>query len=56
MEFDQSIVNISTSLGLLFFHTISIPLQVIIQPTIDVIFVNDTKVTQSIIGEIEYIE
>ena len=56
METDPSIVDITTSLGFLFLHTISEPPQVILQPIVDVILVDDTKVTQSIIGEIEYLE
>ena len=53
MEADLSIVVIPTSLGLLFFHGISVPLQIPINPIIDVILVNDAKVFQSIIGKIE---
>ena len=55
MEFDPSIVNISTFLGLLFFHDISVPFQIPIYPIIDAILVNDTKMSQSIIGKIEYL-
>ena len=56
MEANPTIVDKTTSLGFLFFHTISVPLQIIIKLIIDVILVDDTKVTQSIIGEIEYLE
>ena len=56
MESDPSIVDISTSLDFFFLHTIAILLQIPIQPIIDEILVNDVKVTQSIIGEIEYFE
>ena len=56
METNPSIVDITTSLGFLFFHTIAIPLQIPIKPIFDAILVNDTKVSQSIICEIEYLE
>ena len=56
METDPSIISKTTSLSLLFFHSISVPLQVVLQPIIDAILVNDTKVSQTIIGEIEYLE
>ena len=55
METDPSIVGITTSLRFLFFHGISVPLQTPINPIIDVILVDDMKVAQSIIGEIEYL-
>ena len=56
METDPSIVDKTTSLDFLFFHGISVPLQIPIYPIIDVIVVDDTKVAQSIIGEIEDLE
>ena len=56
METDPSIVDKTTSLGFLFFHSIFVPFQIPIYPIIDVIIVDDTKMTQSIIGEIEYLE
>ena len=56
METDPSIVDKTTSLDFLFFHGISVPLQIPIYPIIDMILVNDTKVAQSIIGEIEDLE
>ena len=56
MENDPSIVDITTSLGFLFIHGIVVPLQKPIYPIIDVILVDDRKVTQSIIDEIEYFE
>ena len=55
METDPSIVDKTTSLDFLFFHSISVPLQTPIYPIIDMILVNDTKVTQSIIGKIKYL-
>ena len=56
METDPSIIDITTSIGFLFFHGISVPLQIPIKLIIDVIVVDDTKVSQSIIGEIENLE
>ena len=56
METDPSIVDKTTSLDSLFFHSISVPLQIPIHSVIDVILVDDTKMTQSIIGEIEDLE
>ena len=56
METDPSIVDITTSLGLLILHGISVPPQISIYPIIDMILVNDVKVSQSIIDEIEYLE
>ena len=56
MEADPTTVNKTASFSLLLLHTISVPLQVVLQPIIDVILVNDTKVSQSIIDEIENLE
>ena len=56
METDPSIVDITAFLGFLFFHGISVPLQIILKLIIDVILVIDMKVTQSIIGKIKYLE
>ena len=56
MENDPSIVDIITSFGFLFLHGIVVPLQIPIYPIIDVILENETKMTQSIIGEIENLE
>ena len=56
METNPSIVDITTSLYFLFFHGISVPLQVIFQPPVDAISVHDAKVSKSIIGEIENLE
>ena len=56
MEITPSIVDISTSLSFLFFLSIAVPLQIPIYPIIDVILVNDTTMSQSISGEIEYFE
>ena len=56
METDSSIVDISTSFRLLFFNNISVSFQIPIYSIIDVILANDTKVSQSIIGKIEYPE
>ena len=53
METDPSIIDITSSLGFLFLHGISVPLQIPIHSVIDVILVDDTKMTQSIIGEVE---
>ena len=56
MEADPTSVDKITSFSFLFLHGIPVPPQIILQPIIDVILVNDTKMTQSIIGEIEYLE
>ena len=57
METDLTSVNKTTSFRLLFLHGISVPSQIILQPLVDMILVNDAKVSQSIIGgEIEYLE
>ena len=56
MESDPSIVDITASLYFFFFHDIVVPLQIPIYPMIDVILVNDTKMSQSIIGKIECLE
>ena len=56
METDPTSVNKITSFRFLFLHGISLPLQVIFQPFIDAILVNDTKVAQSIIGKFENLE
>ena len=45
METDPSIVDITASLCLLFFYGIAIPFHVIVQPFIQLIFMDDTKVT-----------
>ena len=46
-------VDKTASLCLLFFHGISVPFQVVLDPLIDAILVDDAEVSQSIIGEIE---
>ena len=56
METDPTDGNKTTFFRLLFLHGISVPSQIIFQPLVDAIFVNDAKVSQSIIGEIEYLE
>ena len=43
MESDPSIVDITTSFRLLYFHGVTVPLQIPIYPIIDVILVNDMK-------------
>ena len=53
MESDPPSVHEATALCLLFLYTISVPLQVVLDPIIDAISANDAKVPQSIIGEIE---
>ena len=56
MEADPTLEGKTISLGLLLFHTIAIPFRVFLQLFIYGILVNDTMMTQSIIGEIEYLE
>ena len=55
MEADPPMVYESTALCLLFFHSISVPFQVVLDLLIDAISANDAKVSQSIIGEVENI-
>ena len=43
----------TASLCLLFLHIISVPLQIVLDPLIDAILVNDAKISQSIISEVE---
>ena len=52
METDPTSVYEIASFSLLLLHGISLPLQVVLQPIIDVILVNEAKVSQTIIGEI----
>ena len=56
MHTDPTTVNIITSFRLLFLHSISVPLQIILQPLVDMIIADDAEMSQSIIGEIEYLE
>ena len=56
MEADSTDVDKTISLFLLFFHGISVPSQVILQPLVDAISMYDAEVSQSIIGEIENLE
>ena len=56
IEADLTTVHKTTSFYLFLFHCIFVPLQIILQPLVDTILVNDTKVSQLIIGEIEYLE
>ena len=53
MEADPPMVHEPTALCLLFLYTISVPLQVVLDPLIDTISANDAEVSQSIIGEVE---
>ena len=53
MEADSTMVHESTSLRLLLFHGISVPLPIVLDPLINAISANDAKVSQSIIGEVE---
>ena len=54
MEADPPTVNKTASFRLLFLHGVSVPSQIILQPIVDTILMNDAKMSQSIIGEIEY--
>ena len=53
MKADPSSVYKTASLYLLFFHGISVPLSIVLDPLIDAFSSNDAKVSQSIIGEVE---
>ena len=53
METNPTDVDKTVSLCLLFFHGISVPLPIILDPLIDAISANDAKVSQSISGEVE---
>ena len=53
METDPADVDKTAALCLLFFHGISVPFQVVLDPLVDAILVDDAEVSQSIIGEIE---
>ena len=53
MESDPPSVYKTASLRLLFFHSIFVPLQVLLDPFIDAFSSYDAKVSQSIICEVE---
>ena len=51
VETDLTTVHKTTSFRLLLFHGIFVPSQIILQPLVDAILVNDAKVSQLIIGK-----
>ena len=53
VEADPSSVYRTASLCLLLFHSIFVPLPIVLDPLIDAFSANDAEVSQSIIGEVE---